>query len=110
MTVIETIKVTYRIIIFVYVTFAEKLLSRVAKHCVFVTRYYKTTAKDNAMVYRKELERIHRELTERYEDLKNEMQKLPEGERKTWTNNQPYEAGDDLQSSGLLGPVSIRVL
>ena len=80
MAVIETIKVTYRINIFVYVTFAEKLLFRVAKHCVFVTGYDKTTAKDNAMVYRKELERIHRELTERYEDLKNEMQKLPEGE------------------------------
>ncbi len=34
----------------------------------------------------------------------------PVWERLTWTNNQPYDAGDDLQSSGLLGPVSIRVL
>jgi hypothetical protein len=34
---------------------------------------------------------------------------LPEEERKTWTNNQPYEAGDDLQSSGLLGPVTISL-
>jgi hypothetical protein len=33
--------------------------------------------------------------------------KLPEGERKTWTNNMPYSADDDLQSSGLLGPVSV---
>ena len=36
-------------------------------------------------------------------------EKLPEGERKTWTNHQPYEAGDALQSSGLLGPVSIII-
>jgi len=33
--------------------------------------------------------------------------RLPEEERKTWTNNMPYSADDDLQSSGLLGPVSI---
>ena len=33
--------------------------------------------------------------------------KLPEGERKTWTNNMPYGVGDDLQSSGLLGPVKV---
>ena len=33
--------------------------------------------------------------------------KLPEAERKTWTNNQPYGAEDDLQSSGLFGPVKI---
>ena len=48
-----------------------------------------------------------------YNNWRNRLiadEKLPEGERKTWTNNQPYEAGDDLQSSGLLGPVSIRVL
>ena len=32
------------------------------------------------MVYKKELERIHRELIERYEDLKKEMSQLPEGE------------------------------
>ena len=35
--------------------------------------------------------------------------KLPEEERKTWTNNMPYSADDDLQSSGLLGPVSIVI-
>lgn len=35
--------------------------------------------------------------------------KLPEGERKTWTNNMPYGADDELQSSGLLGPVSIII-
>ena len=32
---------------------------------------------------------------------------LPEAERNTWTNNQPYSADDSLQSSGLLGPVQI---
>jgi len=35
--------------------------------------------------------------------------KLPEAERKTWTNNMPYDADDELQSSGLLGPVSIVI-
>ena len=48
-----------------------------------------------------------------YNNWRNRLiadEKLPEEERKTWTNNQPYDAGDDLQSSGLLGPVSIRVL
>ena len=29
---------------------------------------------------------------------------------KTWTNYQPYGAGDDLQSSGLLGPVTLYML
>ena len=45
-----------------------------------------------------------------YNNWRNRLiadEKLPEGERKTWTNNQPYEAGDDLQSSGLLGPVTL---
>lgn len=33
----------------------------------------------------------------------------PKGASKTWTNNQPFGAGDDLQASGLLGPVSIGI-
>ena len=47
-----------------------------------------------------------------YNNWRNRLiadEKLQEEERKTWTNNQPYEAGDDLQSSGLLGPVTISV-
>jgi hypothetical protein len=32
---------------------------------------------------------------------------LPEDRRGTWTNIQPWTASDELQSSGLLGPVSI---
>ena len=32
---------------------------------------------------------------------------LPESERGTWTNINPWQAGDDLQPSGLLGPVRI---
>lgn len=47
-----------------------------------------------------------------YNNWRNRLiadEKLPEGERKTWTNNQPYEAGDALQSSGLLGPVNIII-
>jgi hypothetical protein len=35
--------------------------------------------------------------------------KLPEKERQTWTNIQPWNADDELQSSGLLGPVEIKV-
>ena len=34
---------------------------------------------------------------------------LPKEERKTWTNIQPWNADDELQSSGLLGPVGIIV-
>lgn len=48
-----------------------------------------------------------------YNNWRNRLiadERLPEGERRTWTNNQPYEAGDDLQSSGLLGPVCLREL
>ena len=46
-----------------------------------------------------------------YNNWRNRLiadERLPEGERKTWTNNQPYGPDDDLQSSGLLGPVVIR--
>ena len=45
-----------------------------------------------------------------YNNWRNRLiadERLPEEERKTWTNNHPWEADDPLQSSGLLGPVSI---
>lgn len=35
-------------------------------------------------------------------------QRLPEAERGTWTNINPWNAGSPLQSSGLLGPVEIQ--
>lgn len=47
-----------------------------------------------------------------YNNWRNRLiadESLPEGERLTWTNHQPYEAGDELQPSGLLGPVTICV-
>ena len=34
---------------------------------------------------------------------------LPADERKTWTNIQPWQKDAELQSSGLLGPVSIQI-
>lgn len=34
-------------------------------------------------------------------------ERLPENKRGTWTNIQPFGAGDSLQPSGLLGPVSL---
>ena len=48
-----------------------------------------------------------------YNNWRNRLiadEKLPAGERKTWTNNQPFGADDDLQPSGLLGPVSIDAI
>ena len=45
-----------------------------------------------------------------YNNWRNRLiadERMPEAERKTWTNNQPWTADDPLQSSGLLGPVSI---
>ncbi len=48
-----------------------------------------------------------------YNNWKNRLigdSQLPEDQRKTWTNIQPWEEGDELQSSGLLGPVSIELL
>ena len=36
-------------------------------------------------------------------------EKLPPEQRLTWTNIQPWNADDELQSSGLLGPVKISV-
>ena len=32
---------------------------------------------------------------------------LPEAQRGTWTNIQPWTASDELQASGLLGPVTL---
>ena len=46
-----------------------------------------------------------------YNNWRNRLiadERLPEAERKTWTNNHPWEADDDLQSSGLLGPVTLE--
>jgi hypothetical protein len=34
---------------------------------------------------------------------------LPEDQRGTWTNIQPWSASDELQPSGLLGPVTINI-
>ena len=48
-----------------------------------------------------------------YNNWRNRLiadERLPEAERKTWTNYQPYGAGDDLQSSGLLGPITLYTL
>jgi hypothetical protein len=36
-------------------------------------------------------------------------QNLPESERSTWTSVNPWKADSQLQSSGLLGPVQLRV-
>lgn len=36
-------------------------------------------------------------------------ERLAEEKRLTWTNIQPWKAGDELQSSGLLGPVKVIV-
>ena len=36
-------------------------------------------------------------------------EKLPVEERLTWTNIQPWSADSDLQPSGLLGPVAVRL-
>ncbi len=35
-------------------------------------------------------------------------ERLPEAQRGTWTNNRPFEAEDSLQTSGLLGPVTLE--
>ena len=48
-----------------------------------------------------------------YNNWRNRLiadERLSEAERRTWTNNQPWEADDTLQSSGLLGPVSLEIL
>ena len=34
---------------------------------------------------------------------------LEEGQRKTWTNISPWKAGSELQPSGLMGPVTLRI-
>jgi hypothetical protein len=47
-----------------------------------------------------------------YNNWRNRLigdERLPESQRGTWTNIQPWEAGDELQSSGLLGPVNLTV-
>ena len=47
-----------------------------------------------------------------YNNWRNRLiadEKLPEKERQTWTNIQPWKTDDELQSSGLLGPVEIKV-
>ena len=46
-----------------------------------------------------------------YNNWRNRLiadESLPEAERKTWTNNHSWEADDELQSSGLLGPVTLE--
>ncbi len=48
-----------------------------------------------------------------YNNWRNRLivdERLPEAERKTWTNNHPWEADDELQSSGLLGPVTLELV
>lgn len=35
---------------------------------------------------------------------------LPEAQRKTWININPYKAGSPLQTSGLLGPVVLKIM
>ncbi len=48
-----------------------------------------------------------------YNNWRNRLiadERLPEQERGTWTNIQPFDADDALQPSGLLGPVSIDYL
>ena len=45
-----------------------------------------------------------------YNNWRNRLiadERLPEDQRGTWTNIQPFAADDELQSSGLLGPVSV---
>lgn len=47
-----------------------------------------------------------------YNNWKNRLiadEKLPEDLRQTWTNIQPWKKNDELQSSGLLGPVTIEI-
>ena len=36
--------------------------------------------------------------------------KLPKEERKTWSNVNPYKPENALQSSGLLGPVTLQMI
>ena len=48
-----------------------------------------------------------------YNNWRNRLiadERLPEAERGTWTNFQPWEADDPLQSSGLLKPVTLVIL
>ena len=47
-----------------------------------------------------------------YNNWRNRLiadEKLPPEQRLTWTNIQPWNADDELQSSGLLGPVMITI-
>ena len=48
-----------------------------------------------------------------YNNWRNRLigdERLPEAQRGTWTNIQPWEAGDELQSSGLLENVTLEVI
>jgi len=48
-----------------------------------------------------------------YNNWRNRLigdERLPEAPRETWTNIQPWEAGDQLQSSGLLENVTLEVI